>query len=358
MDIYPFIDSQAIREHLQKLDYHFNAEEAVYLIWHSQKRTLEEKLSAWQEIAETTADDVMLLNRQEGTEVSLRKILGAYVDERKKEIENFQKGKDCVYFYRYEEYEADSPMKPSWTMRSEQGFRDYKSCCDHFRREVEEEYQEERKQKLRNLQIERYDLAGTIRCKTASVNTRIQLTDFEPSPFQEEDSAGAVIDFNILCSNMCIDIPAPFCRGDLVCHSDGKPFVLDYIAAWDRGKWLENGFSEEEAEQGDQERTRCFQNGNCFGMWTYGYEIRENFGVWYKDLGYREYLDLEYYERPLEGKERALKLISEYLKGNCDLELLLNGYVFGLLDGKQKQILGNYHSAYTKEWRKIMGLDA
>lgn len=27
MDIYPFIDSQAIREHLQKLDYHFNAEE-------------------------------------------------------------------------------------------------------------------------------------------------------------------------------------------------------------------------------------------------------------------------------------------------------------------------------------------
>ena len=93
-------------------------------------------------------------------------------------------------------------------------------------------------------------------------------------------------------------------------------------------------------------------------MWTYGYEIRENFGVWYKDLGYREYLNLEYYERPLEGKERALKLISEYLKGNYDLELLLNGYVFGLLDGKQKQILGNYHSAYTKEWRKIMGLDA
>ena len=85
MDIYPFIDSQAIREHLQKLDYHFNAEEAAYLIWHSQKRTLEEKLSAWQEIVEATADDVMLLNRREGTEVSLCKILGAYVDERKKD---------------------------------------------------------------------------------------------------------------------------------------------------------------------------------------------------------------------------------------------------------------------------------
>ena len=33
MDIYPFIDSQAIREHLQKLDYHFNAEEAVYCLY-------------------------------------------------------------------------------------------------------------------------------------------------------------------------------------------------------------------------------------------------------------------------------------------------------------------------------------
>lgn len=38
MDIYPFIDSQAVREHLQKLDYRFCAAEMAYLIWWSGKR--------------------------------------------------------------------------------------------------------------------------------------------------------------------------------------------------------------------------------------------------------------------------------------------------------------------------------
>ena len=36
MDIYPFIDPLAIREHLQKLDYGFCASEMAYLIWTGQ----------------------------------------------------------------------------------------------------------------------------------------------------------------------------------------------------------------------------------------------------------------------------------------------------------------------------------
>lgn len=364
MDIYSFIDSQAIREYLQKLDYHFSTVEAAFLIWQSRKRALEEKLSAWQEVMESAAEDEVLLNRREGTEVSLQKVLGNYVGWMKKEMENFQDGKDCIYFYQYEtdcsgsyEYEIDPPGV-LWTERSERGFRDYQSCCDDFRRMVEEDYPEaDSKKRLWDLQIVRYDLTGESRGKIAFVNTEIQLRDLERSAFYEGDEIGSELDFDDLCSNLCIDIPTPFCRGDLVCHSDGKPFVLDHINTWDREKRLENGFSNEEAEQGDKERTWCFRNGDPSGMWTYGYEMRENFGIWYEELGYREYFDLEYYEGPFKGREQVLKLIGEYLKGNCHLEELLNGFAFGLLDRKQKQLLEKYHHYYKEEARKLLGLE-
>lgn len=62
------------------------------------------------------AEDEVLLNRWEGKEVSLQKVLGTYVDWMKKEMGNFQDRKDCIYFYQYE---TDSPV--SWTVRSEGG---------------------------------------------------------------------------------------------------------------------------------------------------------------------------------------------------------------------------------------------
>ena len=46
---------------------------------------------------------------------------------------------------------------------------------------------------------------------------------------------------------------------------DKKPFVLDYINIWDRGKRLENGFSKKEAEE--RERNCCL-TVMLFFCWT------------------------------------------------------------------------------------------
>ena len=51
-----------------------------------------------------------------------------------------------------------------------------------------------------------------------------------------------------------------------------------------------------------------------------------------------------------------LKLIREYLKGKCCLELLLNGYTFFLLDGKDGQLREHYYRSYREEDRKRLGL--
>lgn len=354
MDIYPFIDSLAIREHLRKLDYGFGASEMAYLIWQSRKRTLEEKLWAWQELMETTADEEVFADRRKGTKISLHRVLEAYVNIQKRRMEAFQDGKNCIYFYECEEESKDSP----WWTRSDGYFRDYKSCSEALEHEVKEHQETGGESRLTDLWIERYDLAGESECKVAYVDTRIRITRLERCDIGEGE--GGDIDFEDVCTNMCIDIPTPFCRGDLVYHwgsYDKKPFVLDYINTWDRGKRLENGFSEREAEEGEKERNLCFRRGEPSGMWTYGYEMRDGFGVWYEELGYEEYFNLEYYREPLEGKEQVLKLISEYLKGNCCLELLLNGYAYLLLDGKDRQLRERYCRSYREEGRRLLGLN-
>ncbi|MEY8336960.1 hypothetical protein AALB16_02880 [Lachnospiraceae bacterium 62-35] len=99
MDIYQFVDSQAIREHLQKLDYHFHGKEMAFLIWWSKKKTLEEKIWAWQELIEHTSDEIILLSRRRGVKGSLHQTLREHVDALKKDMDQFQNGKDCIYRY-------------------------------------------------------------------------------------------------------------------------------------------------------------------------------------------------------------------------------------------------------------------
>ena len=53
MDLYHFIDSHAIREHLQSLSYPFTTQEAAFLVWYCKTATLEEKHDAWHEIIDT-----------------------------------------------------------------------------------------------------------------------------------------------------------------------------------------------------------------------------------------------------------------------------------------------------------------
>lgn len=61
--------------------------------------------------------------------------------------------------------------------------------------------------------------------------------------------------------------------------------------------------------------------------------------------------------KPLEGKDRALKPISEFLKGNCHLELLLNSYGFLLLEEKYKRLREIYCREYTEEAKELVGLE-
>ena len=53
MDIFNFVDSRDIREHLRSIDFQPSTIEAAYLVWFSKTATLDQKCEAWQEIART-----------------------------------------------------------------------------------------------------------------------------------------------------------------------------------------------------------------------------------------------------------------------------------------------------------------
>ena len=56
MDLFRFIDSKDIREHLRQIGYSFIAPEAAFLVWQCRSATLKEKITAWREIIETMPD--------------------------------------------------------------------------------------------------------------------------------------------------------------------------------------------------------------------------------------------------------------------------------------------------------------
>ena len=56
IDILNFVDSNALREHLEKIGYTFSPLERAYIVWHSRKQSLTNKLSAMRELLDTTED--------------------------------------------------------------------------------------------------------------------------------------------------------------------------------------------------------------------------------------------------------------------------------------------------------------
>ena len=53
MNIYRFIQSKSVREHLEKINYTFSSLEMAYIIWQCPDATLTERLDAWLEIIDT-----------------------------------------------------------------------------------------------------------------------------------------------------------------------------------------------------------------------------------------------------------------------------------------------------------------
>ncbi len=105
-ELYEFIDSKAIREHLIKINYEFKPMEAALVIYQSKNKNLKEKHNAYGWIIENTGD-FKIESRNIEKEIMFHELLKRYIAIENGILEDIMKqDEDSVYTY-YEYWEGD-----------------------------------------------------------------------------------------------------------------------------------------------------------------------------------------------------------------------------------------------------------
>lgn len=299
LNIYSFINSRDIREHLQNIDYRFSSLEAAWLIWQSRYATLREKHAAWEELIQTMPDCEIERRPNTVPQPSLHGFLKAYMEAENRYIETVLTTEpQAIYTFRYY-------LSTGWGQGSPA--LSYSECLDNAvsacSREAGSGETGERRIQISKLRLnEEVGLEMTAEGEIMKV-----LRDNVRSDGEAEILDGVF-------AGLWFCFPTPFRNGDIICdpakqdeyEMDGGPCVIEHEIPWPPGieRWK--------------------RGGDFTDMLVHGLFQMEN-GTVYEECTF-SYMDFEYFRKPLTGKRRVLRAISNYLKGDISLDLLLNAY--------------------------------
>ena len=324
MNIYRFIQSKSVREHLEKINYTFSSLEMAYIIWQCPDATLTERLDAWLEIIDTMPDsplpDSMKL---EGTE-SVHEFLRQYIEVQQEFLNEFNKEEDGVYFYKYTVRERPNETWP-WEYISMENFEHAFLSLSECKKAIQEDIDYESPLlQLRNdcerceeetveIVVQRQMISAYFEI-TAFLSERLEILAFDvPQKYLEPEGGKLMSAFK----KMHFDIPVPFETGDIVYaemsyptlmfRGEPQPFVFDSISGAKK-----------------TEKIRCF---------IYSVDDNSPTGNFFRGE-IENYLALEYYREELNGLERFLKAASSFLKGKLDVEKLIQTWIVLSFDHK------------------------
>lgn len=303
MNIYKFINSSDIREHLEKIDYKFTSLEAVWLIYQCKEISLKEKQAAFNELIDTMPDCEIEKRNHTVPQKSLHRFLKRYIAIENRHMDTFYFSRNSAYSFRY-------IMKDG----SEECDDGLYSSFEEFKNAVGTD-----------------ENVAKIRCEKIILNQKHSrmladfTTDFDMLDIHM-DFIPANPDHDIyyrVFDGLFFEFPTPFKAGDIVCNkcgednTNGDPFVLTEI-----------GLSRFE----DAKTKRTVKHfGDNSDMNAAGYFQCEDGSVYYDVM--HNYMNLEYYRKKPAGTNRILTTLSNYIKGEIDLSLLLSAYHYILNDG-------------------------
>ena len=321
MDIhqaYEYINSKTIREYLKSKAFPLSPVQCAFLVWQSRHHTMRQKHEAWQNIIDTMPDCAVEQRTNCRGWDSLHDMLRGYMAYEKKCLSLFQAdGKNT--FYEYEIFRRWPVMlrTVSGAYRWCGGYRYFRSlaaCCRYVLKNETEE-------------------CCRFRVTKRYLDTPFSDMDGEPYISAEYDASGEMLElylsgsrgfFSItgeedaLCSEsfegMWFDIPIPFEKGDIVCDSASvdaqkTPFVLMGTVPW---------YKKEHPPRKPGQNT----HSDYSDMVAYGYSYNPS-RRFFDDDHRVDYLNLEYYRKPLRGGERLLYAYSQFVKGQIDGYTLL-----------------------------------
>lgn len=340
MNVCRFINSRAVREHLENLDYSFTTPEAAYIVHHSRYATLDEKIGAWQEIIATMPNCSMPARLNMAEIPDFHEFLQSYIDLQRKKFQLFNSPRDSVYFYDVI-WNCDAESEFDYRSQSDScgPFSTASIALEHAFRAALEEAQTESGAAAGRVSF--YDISkrqmndGDARLNADhaffSPGLDLRSVDIHYRKLTDRE-----YDIDSSFDGMWFAFPTPFHAGDILYNphtrnaQDRTPIVLRSICTWDSDKFTRELPQREYSEAfiaGAAERIERFRKTADDSDMAYnGYEIyaESEVPIVNSDVyPYSNYLNLEYYDKPLQGMQQALPAISEYLKTG-DAEFLVN----------------------------------
>lgn len=382
IDIYRFINSKDVADYLRATGHQFTAGQAAYLVHKSADATLAERIDAWRAIVADMPEERVFVEYREYTYGS-RELIEEHIADKEAKLQKFLNSDGAAYF----PYESRWSEKPSWvpekwcaenglwnTLRMPVPFSTFDGCKDYLRREgriLGNGWRLDTLEEMPGRLEQRAPKSGVhydrhVVCRVVMDEGWYQsyghINDPEPQytplDYVVLDGNLEILDVAWGWNDMTFDymvsaIPIPFQRGDIVIDRTSRvphPFVFGFAIPWARDRDGSVRVDNEKLEElfheqfNDLHREIEASNIEAFYDWrmtAYGYEIDVETGmVEVRPFGASDnYLNLEYYDGPLDGELRQLAIISELIKSEIDLGLAANSNRAASIDNHLKAML-------------------
>lgn len=316
-DIFEFLDSRSIKEHLQRINYELTTPVAAFIVDRSHKATLQQKLEGWQKIIDNMPNCTM--SRKNGTVniPDFHAFLRNLIKQERRKLAHF-KMTDGLSLYFFEDY--------SWDRRDRCDllygpYSSYQKCLDAIWREFEGDNPKAIKITRRPIDPDEDHYVDDMVVLDAS--GKVMSCDYRNK--SEWDEEGTDSDFE----DMWFDIPTPFHAGDIVCNLQrpDEPMVLFDLQTWGServDKELASSVYKERLVQKADKLLRWHRyDGDTSDMYAYGCQVSSTLHFPFY-IGEPEgfLLDIDYYRKPLKSEERILYGVRAYVKGDLAVDSL------------------------------------
>ncbi len=338
INILDFINSSDVREHLQKIDYHFKPTEAAWIVYNCYRLniTLQNKHDAWNEIIRTMPDEPIPKRFNCAGFDSLHKFLTDYMAVEDRLIKTFYNEENAVYFGRcYARNNAD------WYSEMDRAFPTFKSCQADLEGDFVSTYDPNRD--ITVVQVKKQSLANPDEYMIVTFDTEWHIIDVNIGTIQLDEPDSTIYYESFI--GLWFAIPHPFHKGDIVCDSESDGICHSAETGLCSGPFVLLGTS------ADNPPPRMIANGDNTDMNGWGYFQNEDGTLYYEVMW--NYLDLEFYHGDLSGVKRVLTAMSNYMKDEIGEDILVKAYHYILTEEYLKSI---EITDITEEGMKLAGL--
>lgn len=366
MDITKFLNSKDIASYLRRIRYEFTPEQAMYVIHGAAEIPLAEKHAAYEELIERCGGHA-LRERRQGVfkDQTVASFLRTYMERENALLAEFKRdGDDAVFIYDYFSKEDDAWFQDGYGHH--QLYRNFSEVLDDVQSENADG------DMLKITVTKRYFSGRTIEATFLPDGACLKLDEISG----ECDEA-----FLHAFEWMWVKIPTPFKYGDILVPvlkskwdpdtSDGSVkglIVLTNMATWGSRELKKNGFRNTKTpnytrrEQDFAVCDRLIEKHEEYGdesdMLLCGYYL-DGTDICYDHttLGMEHsYLNYERFRGELKGHDRMLRSVSNFLKGELELELMLKAHRLICAEEEFRTRRRDLESFYTDEGLTLTGI--